>query len=179
MHGLQGHPSDSRQRVLFLNQKAIAPEPGARRTGHLKVELDMNISISTLDGIRLVRISGIVDKRGAGRLYDTLMAGINEGRAAIIVDISEVPRITRAGAHGLIVAARLLQASTRMIRISGARDEVETFLQGLGIDNLLKRDPSVTASLAVLASHLPRPEEDISGFAAPHTARQAWLRAAG
>jgi anti-anti-sigma factor len=133
----------------------------------------VELTSTTLDGHAIVWISGVMDSRASGQVYDTLVQCIVEGRDSLIVELSGVPRISRAGARGLIVAARLIQPGRGCMRICGANASVESFLQQLGFGNLLKIDPTLEVSMAELAGdgqqNLPcpnskRPEHDYSTF---------------
>jgi anti-anti-sigma factor len=111
----------------------------------------MRLSVSTLDGILIVRIAGAVDSHTAGRLYDVLVDCVGEGRKKLIVNLSGVERVTHAGVRGLVVAARLLNFKQGEMRICGAGGSVETFLRSLGFGSLLKFDPTLEASVALLS----------------------------
>lgn len=107
----------------------------------------MIISRVRLDGASLVKISGIVDSHAAGRVSDTLVESLNEGRSSLVVDLCEVEQLTRAGMRGLIVAAKLTQMSRGQMLICGASAEIVDYLGTMGIDHLVSFSPGVTAAL--------------------------------
>lgn len=148
----------------------------------------LQLSISTINGVAIVRVSGAVSRHAAGRLYDTLVNAIGDGRANLIVDLSHVSIVTRAGVRGLIVAAKLMQHASGDMRICGAQQSIEGFLRGLGFNHLLKCDPTLKVSMAALsagpkrtvtASAVITPEPGVNASANTRTARtteRVWSR---
>lgn len=112
----------------------------------------MRLSIRTLDGVVIVSVAGTVDSHAAGDLYDALVRCIGEGSTKLIVDLSGVHIMTRAGARGVIVAAKLMSTGNTEMRICSAPRAVEDFLQSLGFTHLLKCDPTLRSSLAHLSA---------------------------
>lgn len=118
----------------------------------------MKIIISRLDGATLVELSGVVGSTTSGHLYDTLTRLIGAGDSRLILDLSRVERLTRAGARGLIVAAKLMQTRRGEMRICGAEADVEAALQDLGFRHLLRSDPDLGTALAALSQPAPAAE---------------------
>lgn len=108
-------------------------------------------SVDTVDGIPVVSVSGTVKSRATGPLTDVLTECIGAGGTNLIVDLSQVNGMTHAGARGLIVAAKLMEAARGRMRICGAVQPVETVLTSLGFNHLLKCDPTLRDSVAHLA----------------------------
>jgi anti-anti-sigma factor len=111
----------------------------------------MELSIWNLDDIVVVDVSGVVDSRAAGRLYDALVERIGAGWKKLVVDVSDVGSLTRAGARGLIVASKLLNTAGGGMRICGADKSVCALLQATGFRHLLKLDPDHGASMRALS----------------------------
>lgn len=110
----------------------------------------MKLSTRILDRVAIVSVAGAVNSRTAGQLYDGLVERTHEGSSNLIVDLSDVHVMTRAGARGLVVAAKLMQSARGDMRICGAQPSIEGFLHKLGFHHLLKCDPTLEASLARL-----------------------------
>jgi len=110
----------------------------------------MRTLVQTVDGIVIVSVAGAVDSHAAGHLYDVLVGCTGEGRTKLIVGLSGVHLMTRAGVRGLVVAAKLMQQARGEMRICGAQPPIEAFLQSLGLDHLLKCDPTLQSSIARL-----------------------------
>jgi anti-anti-sigma factor len=122
---------------------------------HIEARRTTVRSSDTPKGFTIVAISGAVDSHAAGQVYDTLVQHILEGRTRLIVDLSGVNRITRAGVRGLIVAAKLVTPGRGGIRICGARKPVVSFLRGLGLPYLIKLDPTPEISITELYDGSP------------------------
>jgi anti-anti-sigma factor len=142
--------------------RRIEPETSPRRPGAGGVRqtaasqgsrkgMSMDLFVMPLDDILVVRVSGAVDRLAAGRLYDVLIKTITDRRAKLIVDLSDVYLMTRAGARGLIVAAKLLQSGGGEMRIAGAKRSIEAFLQDLGFTHLLICEPNLGAAMMALS----------------------------
>lgn len=117
----------------------------------------MRLSIRTLDKVVIVNVAGAVDSHAAGRLYDVLVERTCAGRTLLIVDLSGVHLMTRAGVRGLVVAAKLMQRARGDMRICGAQPSTEALLQSLGFHHLLKCDTTLQLSLARLCDRESRP----------------------
>lgn len=110
----------------------------------------MKIVQNAVGEFSIVKVSGNVDRHSSGLLYDTLSEIAGGGATRLIVDLSDVSHLTRAGSRGLIVAARLMQTRGGEMRICGASLAILGILQGFGFDHLFKCDPSPSASFLAL-----------------------------
>ena len=110
----------------------------------------LKLSVSMIDNVSVVSVSGRVDQTACGPLYDTLFDAIGKGSGKLIIDLAGVDLLTRAASRSLVVAAKLLQPPHGAMRICGARSGVAAMLDGLGHDYLIKRDLDLIASLAAL-----------------------------
>jgi anti-anti-sigma factor len=134
----------------------------------------MKLSVRTLDRVVIVDVAGAVDSHAAGDLYDVLVERAGEGRTTLIVDLSGVHIMTRAGVRGLVVAAKLMKHARGEMRICGAQRPIEAFLKGLGFNHLLKRDPTLQLSLAQLCDGEDRSAHSsatVTPFGVPAPAR--------
>lgn len=116
----------------------------------------MDMSFETTGAYQVIAVSGVVDSTGAGRLLDALVEATLNGGDRLIVDLSGVRSMTRAGARGFVVAAKLSITTRGAMRICGATPSVETVLRGLGHHYLLRFDRTVEASLEALSGHAVR-----------------------
>ncbi len=112
----------------------------------------MTISIKRSYDVVIVNVSGDVNSNIAGLLYDRLVGCIDDGWRKLILDLADAPRMTRAGAPGVLVAAKLLRSAGGRMRICNAAPQVEEFLLGLGFNHLVACDPTLEASVAALSS---------------------------
>ena len=108
----------------------------------------MRFSTRTLNGVAIVRVSGAVDSQAAGPLYDALVDCISAGRTRLVVDLSGVHIMARAGMRGLVVAAKLVLSARGEMRLCSASRPIEDFLDRVGFNHLLKCDPTLPEALA-------------------------------
>jgi anti-anti-sigma factor len=117
--------------------------------------MHVNTTITHFDGVVLVRVEGVVDRLSAGRLYDTLTHAARLS-SKLIIDVSGVRDMTRAGVRGIVVAAHMLSRGGGQTRICGANPANRTLLQSLGYDHLLGFEESLNAALSALRPKLSR-----------------------
>ncbi|QEW27097.1 anti-anti-sigma factor [Roseovarius indicus] len=110
----------------------------------------MHISITTLDDILVAELSGALTCMAAGPVYDALVRHVDETACRLIVDMSGVTRLTRAGVRGLVVAAKLCVTHGGKMRICGADASATLLLTSLGFRHILKLEPSVEAAVMAL-----------------------------
>lgn len=110
------------------------------------------ISFTTLDEILLAELGGTLDSRAAGPVYDALVQRINESACRLIIDMSGVTRLTRAGVRGLVVAAKLCVTAGGKMRICGADPAASHLLDSLGFHHILRLEPSVETAMIALCT---------------------------
>lgn len=110
----------------------------------------MRLVYSIAHDAAVVSINGTVRREETGRLLDALVEVVRESRRDLVIDLSELDQVSRAGLRGLVVAAKLLQQAGRRMRICHAPAPVELMLQHLGYAHLLKIDATLDDSLAAL-----------------------------
>lgn len=86
---------------------------------------------------RQVTLSGQLDSKGAGRIYDELVAFCRCSMADLVLDLRDVKSCTRAGSGVLFVVAKLLQQNGARLRIKNARSAVLETIFASGFDHLL------------------------------------------
>lgn len=109
----------------------------------------MKTATRTIGDVLVVKITGAVDSKSAGALYDALV-DCAAGRTKMIVDIAGVTLLTHAGVRGLIVAARLMKSAKGELRICGAAAPIAAIIQGLGFNFLLKCDADLKSAIAAI-----------------------------
>lgn len=110
----------------------------------------MNQIITPRHEILVLELHGRMDSHTAGQTYDTLVALARSGHPALVVDLSGVDYVTRAGVRGLVVAARMLIVEGGEMRICRAGPRATELLLGIGYRHLLKLDDTRAQSLAIL-----------------------------
>jgi anti-anti-sigma factor len=110
----------------------------------------IQIGITKIDDILLAELTGTLDCMAAGAVYDALVQPIDENTCRLIVDMSGVTRLTRAGVRGLVVAAKLCTTAGGKMRICSADAPATRLLNNLGFRHLLRLEPNVEAARIAL-----------------------------
>ncbi len=111
----------------------------------------MRLSVTHRDDVTVVAISGTIAHDETGDLLDSLVTLVGRGGGGIVLDLASLTRISRAAMRGIVVAAKMLDADGRAMRICHARDTVASALAALGYAHLLHLDATLGDSLAALA----------------------------
>ncbi|MEL6206839.1 MAG: STAS domain-containing protein [Pseudomonadota bacterium] len=111
----------------------------------------LQISFSFAGHIAIVRFAGDLVSQTAGSAFDALVSATNSESKTLIVDLLDIRQMTRAGLRGLVVAAKLIEATYGRMRLVIADADMERQLLDLPIDHLLHLDRSVDVALAALA----------------------------
>ncbi len=112
----------------------------------------MNLVVKNLGDVIVAELSGTVSRTDAGRLLDDLVGTTRIGTGHLIVDVSRLEHFARSAVRGLVVTAKLLRTAGRDMRVCGANPIIKSLLVFLGFSHLLKCDPNIETSLAVLFS---------------------------
>jgi anti-sigma B factor antagonist len=91
----------------------------------------------------VVRLPAEVDLTSAGRLREALLAALNQGTRALIVDMTATTFCDSAAVHSITRAARRAAASGAEIRLAAGTQPVLRILRLLGIDRVIGVYPSV------------------------------------
>ena len=127
----------------------------------------MNQTIIHRHDTLVLEFHGHMDSHTAGQTYDTLVALVRSGHPNLVVDLSGVDCVTRAGVRGLIVAAKMLMVEGGEMRICGAGPRATELLLGMGYHHLLKLDGTRAHSLAILAPRGGMPKSIAEFLTAP------------
>lgn len=110
----------------------------------------MDFAVSHRGAVQIVTFAGSIDRTASGTVYDLLLKSVGWKGAKLAIDLSRVTRLTRAGARGLIVAAKLASRTGGEVRICGAKPMIFVFMRGLGFESFIKLDRSLDEGLALL-----------------------------
>ena len=129
-----------------------------RRSNQYSAETPKNTLIITrrdVGDVHVLDVHGIIDARASGSFCDTLVGAVQSGQRALIADLSGVSMMTRSGARGLVVAAKLLQAARGDTRIAGATGTVRDLLKSMGYRHLLKCDATLSEAIERIVLNRP------------------------
>ena len=97
----------------------------------------MDIDSNRFGDTHIVTVRGAVDSRSAGKLMDALCCCVTRPCRLLVVDLSSVTLMTRAGMRGFFVAAVLLRTQGGTLRLRGATQDVRKRLGERGFADLL------------------------------------------
>jgi anti-sigma B factor antagonist len=115
----------------------------------------------------IVRLPAEVDITNADDLRESLLSMLNQGAAALVVDMTLTTFCDSAGIAALSRAARRAGASSAKIRVAAAAPSVRRVFTLVGIDRVIDIHPSVAAALASLPSDIPPEPRDRATGAGP------------
>ncbi|MEM6465484.1 MAG: hypothetical protein AAF679_03110 [Pseudomonadota bacterium] len=99
-----------------------------------------------------VRLTGVLDSRGAARIYDELVSLALCAKAPVIFEMSAVRDATRAGCGLIFTVARLLhRRPNAKLFIVGADPSALAILIGSGRDHLIEVQTSPAAFVSQAA----------------------------
>ena len=96
----------------------------------------------------VARLPGNIDVRNAGPVGEELLALINRGAAALILDMTATASCDQAGAEALVRAHRRAVASGTQLRLVAPAEVVRRVLSLSGLDHLVSVYPSREAAVA-------------------------------
>mgnify|MGYP001803536609 CR=1 FL=1 len=86
---------------------------------------------------RQVMLHGQLDSKGAGQIYDELVAFCRNSTAKVTLDMRGVESCTRAGCGVIFVAAKLLQRNGVRLQITHAPSATLKMISARGFEHLL------------------------------------------
>lgn len=111
----------------------------------------MDLSIKSDIGSQRLAVSGVINSSGAGQLLDAVVAACLQAPGeTLVVDLTSVTHVTRAGVRGLVIAAKLAQYQNGALKIIGSRPSVDQALSRLGYNHLFKHKPETEERRAIL-----------------------------
>jgi anti-sigma B factor antagonist len=98
----------------------------------------MEISVTEMNRVDLVEITGRVDSSTAGQLGETLNERINKGTLNIVVDLTGVDYMSSGGLRELVAALKRVKKDGGDLRLCSPSDRVREVLQLAGLDTIFE-----------------------------------------
>lgn len=111
----------------------------------------MKIAIDRQGGTVIVTVSGRLSSAVADLFQERLMAGLDNGPTAVVIDFSELKFITSAGLRALIVAAKRARSDGYHIYLCGMTDAIREVFEVSGLLRIFIVHPSLEAGLAAVS----------------------------
>lgn len=107
----------------------------------------------------VVRVPAEIDLTNADAVREALLAALNQGARALIVDMTDTTFCDSAGITAVVRAARRAAATGATIRLAVSAPSVLRVLNLVGIDRLIDIHPSVDAARASLPDQMGGPDQ--------------------
>ncbi|MET8947178.1 STAS domain-containing protein [Streptomyces sp. NPDC004542] len=105
------------------------------------------IGHSTVDGIRVVTLSGEIDHTVRDRLGRALLPPDDAARPRTVIDLSGVTFMDSSGINALINAHHATVDADGWLRLAGPRESVVRIMRLVGIDRLIPCYPDLRQAL--------------------------------
>lgn len=102
-------------------------------------------------GVWIASLKGDLDNHTTGIIFGALTGAPRRSCSAMLVDMTDIRTVTRAGLRSLVVAAKLVQVSGGRMRIVVTNAEIERHIRGLSLNHLMVVDRSYGAAWRALA----------------------------
>jgi anti-sigma B factor antagonist len=109
----------------------------------------MDVSVQSIEGVTVVKVSGDIDAATAPGLM-AQMATLTPPGCRIAVDLSEVPYMSSAGLRVMLSLYRNVTASKGKVVLAGVVEEIGDTMSNTGFLNFFTMAPDVPAALALL-----------------------------
>ena len=107
----------------------------------------MEISITPMKRVDLLRISGRVDSGTSTELDEVLQKRLDEGRSNLVLDLSDVHYMSSSGLRSLVSALRASKKKGGDVRLAAPSERVQEVLGLAGLDSLFESYDDVTAAV--------------------------------
>lgn len=107
----------------------------------------MEISITPMRRVDLLAVSGRVDSSTSTELDEVLQNRLDEGRANLVLDLSDVDYMSSSGLRSLVSALRASKKKGGDVRIAAPSERVREVLGLAGLDSLFESYDDVTAAV--------------------------------
>lgn len=107
----------------------------------------MEITVTPMRRVDLLKVSGRVDSSNSNELDDALQTRLDEGRSNLVLDLSEVNYISSSGLRALVAALRASKKKGGDVRLASPSERVQEVLGLAGLDTLFESYDDVTAAV--------------------------------
>jgi rsbT co-antagonist protein RsbR len=144
-----------RKRAEETARQNLAQEETIRAQNEMLMELSTPL-IPISGTIMVMPLIGSLDSRRAQRVLETLLHGISETRAEVVLlDITGVPIVDTQVANALLHAAQAVKLLGAQVILTGIRPEVAQTLVGLGLDlRAITTHSTLQSGIAATLRHL-------------------------
>ena len=100
------------------------------------------------DAVDVIRVDATLDSRAATLIKSDFTRLISDGRAQVVIDLTNVATVDSAGLGSLVCALRAVREIGGCIRLVATRGHVMQMLERTALTRVFKVHPSVDAAIA-------------------------------
>lgn len=102
----------------------------------------IDVQVSNLEQVTLVKVNGRVDGTNANQLGSALAGQIDSGKTRLVLDLSSVEYMSSAGLREIVMAYKRVQRNAGDVRIVQPSRRVMELLEVSGLDTVFQIFPS-------------------------------------
>ena len=115
-------------------------------------EAILTTQLETIDGIQVVRISGPLDSATHDGFKDFLEPLVNQHRARIVLDCTNLSYVNSKGLALIGRNQRLVMQNLSFMAVAGLNKRITKTIELLGLSRVVKLYPSVDDAMAAAAA---------------------------
>ncbi|MFD5628290.1 STAS domain-containing protein [Streptomyces sp. NPDC127072] len=108
---------------------------------------NLSVSLSTVDGVRVVTLCGELDHTARDRVGEALSPPPDAASPQTVADLTDVTFMDSSGINMLISAYREAENAGGWLRVAGAQASVLRVIELVGIDAFIPCHPSLRKAL--------------------------------
>ncbi|MFI6334029.1 STAS domain-containing protein [Streptomyces sp. NPDC050535] len=108
---------------------------------------DLSVSLSTVEGVRVVTLCGELDHTARDRVGAALSPPPGTASPRTVADLTDVTFMDSSGINMLISAYRAAEDARGWLRVAGARASVLRVIELVGIDSFIPCLPTLREAL--------------------------------
>jgi anti-anti-sigma factor len=109
----------------------------------------LTLADAEIDGMKILRLAGRLDSGSERSAQEHILAAAQDGRNALLLDVSAVDYVSSAGLRVLVLAAKRAGSLRMQIGLCGVRENLLELLEISDLVDVFRLHPS--AEIAVLA----------------------------
>jgi len=110
----------------------------------------MSFTETQFEDLPVIALAGRIDSGTAKSYEDYLLARLEDGRPALVLDLGGVDYISSAGLRVLLIAVKRAAAQNRGFALCQLQDTVAEVLEISGLTALLRVQPDLAAAAAAV-----------------------------
>lgn len=110
----------------------------------------MAVASTKVGQVVVISPAGRLDAETAPELQDQVVAQVDAGETAVLLDLSALDYVSSAGLRAILVAAKKLQEAKGKLALCGLSEQIAKVFEVSGFDTILDVHPDQSAALAAM-----------------------------